>query len=277
MYKLESIFTSQPFLRLSKMKQIVVMFVCLVLMTNCGKQQNTADIKGTSETKSDEKPKNKKMNSIFEIAINQSKERLHQDFLETRGKFVEVLGKEPATLNEGKWQPFFTVVPDLDLGQILIGMTEWQSMEGFGEAAARLMPQQVAKDYFASFNSLAYALLEPIDGEPFDMNQIKETGLVVEFAIRKGKTPDAFGEDRDAFFNSLNNYAGYQFAREFKVYKLSEAGLPTLQENTQAVIIVWERAEKFQAAAEPIFGTKEYQNFAANLEVETYFATSPTK
>ena len=213
---------------------------------------------------------------MFEIAINQSKEGQHQIFLDTREKFVEVLGKEEATLNEGKWKPFFTVAPDINLDNILIGMTHWNSLEGFGEAAARLMPQQVAIDYFSSFNSLAYALLQAVDGKGFDMNSIKKEGIVVEFAIRKGKTPDAFGEKRENFFNSLNNYEGYQFAREFKVYKLSEQGIPGLADHTQAVIIVWESVEKFQAAAAPVFGSKEYQEFAENLKVEAYFATSPT-
>jgi hypothetical protein len=214
---------------------------------------------------------------MFEIAINQSKAGQHQTFLDTREKFVEVLGKEDATLNEGKWQPFFTVAPDLALDNILVGMTHWNSLEGFGEAAARLMPQKVAIDYFSSFNPLAYALLESIDGNDFDMNTIKEEGLVVEFAIRKGKTTNAFGPKRESFFNSLNAYDGYKFAKEFKVYKLSEQGIPNLADNTQAVIIVWENAEKFQAAAQPIFASKEYQEFAENLDVETYFATSPTK
>ena len=72
-------------------------------------------------------------------------------------------------------------------------------------------------------------------------------------------------------------YRSYNFAREFKVYKLNEKSEPILAENTQAVIIVWENVEKFQAAATPIFRTKEYQEFAANLDVETYFATSPVK
>jgi hypothetical protein len=224
-----------------------------------------------------EKSKPKKMKSIYELAINQSKEGKHEEFLNTREAFVEVLEKEKATLNEGKWQPFFTVAPDLNLNNILIGMTHWSSLEGFGEAAGRLMPEPAAKDYFASFNQLAYALLEPVDGKPFDMETIKKEGLVVEFAIRKGKTDDAFGDKRDTFFNSLEEYDGYEFAREFKVHKLSPEGVPTPAENTQAVIIVWENAEKFQAAAQPIFGSEEYQQFAANLDVETYFASSPTQ
>jgi hypothetical protein len=225
--------------------------------------------------KSNNTKQTKSMNSIFEIAINQSKDGQHQVFLDTREKFVTVLGKEDATLNEGKWKPFFTVVPDLNLDNILIGMTHWKSMEGFGEAASRLMPQQVAIDYFSSFNPLAYALLETADGKSFDLNSIKKKGTVVEFAIRKGKTPEAFGAKRDAFFKSLKSYDGFQFAREFKVYKLSDQGIPSLAENTQAVVIVWDDPGKFQAAAQPIFGTKEYLEFAANLDVETYFASSP--
>lgn len=259
------------------MKRIFIVTAALFLMTSCGNSQKETANAMPAQTNNNNENKTSKTTNMYEIAINQAKEGQNQTFIETRAKFVEVLGKEEATLNEGKWKPFFTVVPDLNLDNILIGMTHWNSLEGFGEAAARLMPQQVAIDYFSSFNPLAYALLETVDGESFDFETIKKEGLVVEFAIRKGTTEEAFGEKREVFFNSLNNYDGYKFAREFKVHKLNEQGMPALAENTQAVIIVWENAEKFQAAAKPIFGTKEYQEFAANLEVETYFATSPSK
>ncbi|NQX91317.1 MAG: hypothetical protein HRT74_04135 [Flavobacteriales bacterium] len=53
--------------------------------------------------------------------------------------------------------------------------------------------------------------------------------------------------------------------------------MPSFAENTQAVIIVWENAEQFQAAATPVFGSSEYQDFASNLDVEAYFASFPTK
>lgn len=261
------------------MKQVFMAAAALVLMASCGSSQTeTAEADKPGKGKTSEKElQTQKTGSMYEIAINQAKEGQEQNFLATRAKFVEVLGKEAATLNEGKWKPFFTVVPDLELDNILIGMTHWNSIEGFGESAARLMPQQVAIDYFSSFNPLAYALLETADGEPFDFETIKKEGLVIEFAIRKGKTANAFGEKRETFFNSLADYDGYKFAREFKVHKLNEQGMPTLAENTQAVIIVWENAEKFQAATTPIFGTKVYQEFAENLDVETYFATSPTQ
>ena len=214
---------------------------------------------------------------IYELAINQAKEGQYDRFIETRKKFVDILGKQSETLDEGKWNPFYTVAPDLDLEQILIGMTEWKSMQAFGETAGRLMPQQVTKDYFASFNPLAYALLSPVDGKEFDFASIKKAGNVVEFAIRKGKTDNAFGGKRDAFFKSLESYDGYKFAREFTVYALDESGMPTLQENTQAVIIVWESPEQFQAAAQPIFGSDAYQAFSANLDVQSYFASTPVK
>ncbi|SEJ65586.1 hypothetical protein SAMN05192553_107104 [Cyclobacterium xiamenense] len=215
------------------------------------------------------------MKPVYELAINQSNKGQHQHFLTTREAFVEVLGKENASLNEGKWKPIFAVDPDLNLEAILIGMTHWSSMEGFGEAASRLMPQKVSVDYFSSFTPLAYALLEPVDGQPFDMESIKKAGNVVEFAIRKGKNPEAFGKERDTFFKSLEAYDGYKFAREFKVYKLNEQGMPNLAENTQAVIIVWESGETFQAAAPQIFPSEPYRNFAALLEVEAYFASLP--
>lgn len=217
----------------------------------------------------------KPMKHVYELAINQAKDGQYDEFLQSRARFVEVLGQEESTLNEGKWQPFFTVAPDLNLNTILIGMTHWRSMQDFGEVAGRLMPQAVTQNYFATFNPLAYAMLETVDGKAFDMESIKKAGQVVEFAIRKGKTAEAFGKAREAFFQSLEDYEGYAFAREFYVYQLNEQGMPVKAENTQAVIIVWNDAALFQAAATPIFGSSAYQTFAANLEVECYFATSP--
>lgn len=216
------------------------------------------------------------MSAIFELAINKAKEGQYDRFLETRAKFVEVLGQEDATLNEGKWKPFFTV-GDLQLDDVLVGMTHWNSMQGFGETAGRLMPQAVTQDYFSSFDPLAYVLLETADGGAFDMETIKKNGQVVEFAIRRGKTADAFGPARETFFQSLEKYDGYNFAREFKVYQLDENSMPQFRENTQAVIIVWDNAEDFQAAAQPIFASDEYQNFAKNLEVSAYFASTPVE
>ncbi|MEZ5050554.1 MAG: hypothetical protein R2766_12990 [Saprospiraceae bacterium] len=248
------------------MKQLIIAIACVALITSCG-----------TNKKVNQTLNNKKMTAVYEIAINQAKNGNVQNFLDTRAEFVEVLGKEDNTLNEGKWKPFFTVDQSMKLDEILIGMTHWNSMQGFGETAMKLMPQEVTKNYFASFNPLAYGLLETVDGKPFDMETIKKEGNVIEFAIRKGKTDDAFGAKREAFFKSLENYDGYKFAREFKFYELDEQGMPKLAENTQAVIIVWENSEKFQAAATPIFGTKEYQEFAADLDVKSYFATFATK
>lgn len=89
------------------MKKITLAFICLAFITSCSTNKNV------------NQSNSKKMNSIFEIAINQSKDGQHPTFLETREKFVEVLSKEDATLNEGKWEPFFTVAPNLKLEHIL--------------------------------------------------------------------------------------------------------------------------------------------------------------
>lgn len=48
-------------------------------------------------------------------------------------------------------------------------------------------------------------------------------------------------------------------------------------EGTQAVIIVWKNLEAFQAAANPVFASGAYQNFAKNIEVSAYFASTPVK
>ncbi|NQX91316.1 MAG: hypothetical protein HRT74_04130 [Flavobacteriales bacterium] len=178
----------------------------VVFAASCGTNQSPNSEEGKNSNQNaqtvshketevvDNQSQKKESKYMYELAINQSKEGQHQNFLDTRAKFVEVLGNQEETLNEGKWNPFFTVAPDLNLDNILIGMTHWNSMEGFGQTAARLLPQQEAVDYFASFNPLAYALLETVDGEPFDLESIKKEGNVVEFAVRKGKSNDAFGE-----------------------------------------------------------------------------------
>jgi hypothetical protein len=248
------------------MKQFVIAVTTLALLGSWSTSKNVNQSKDQ-----------KGMKPLYEIAINQAKDGNFKNFLDTRAKFVEVLGKEPAALNEGKWKPFFAVDPRLKLDEILIGMTHWNSMQGFGEAAMKLMPQEVTKNYFASFNPLAYGLLEPVDGKPFDMETIKQEGNVIEFAIRKGKMADAFGAKRETFFKSLENYPGYKFAREFKFYELDAQGMPKLAENTQAVIIVWENSEKFQSAATPIFSSKEYTDFSSIIDVQSYFATFATK
>lgn len=254
--------------------------LCLALaslMLACTpKNQSPSPEPKDNHSNTDKTIDNMEMKAIYELAINKAKDGDYAHFLDTRAKFVEVLGKEEATLNEGKWKPFFTV-GDTKLDDVLVGMTHWNSMQGFGATAVRLMPQQVTQDYFGSFNPLAYVLLETLDGKPFDVESIKKEGQVVEFAIRKGKTEDAFGKARDTFFKSLENYDGYGFAREFKVYQLDENSMPQFQEGTQAVIIVWDSMAAFQAAAQPIFGTKEYADFSANLDVKSYFATNPVK
>ena len=250
--------------KINEMKKVLIAVTGILFLTACAAPKNVESSK-----------KNKNMHSVFEIAINQANDKGWEHFLTTREKFVEVLGQEEATLNEGKWKPIFAVNPDYRLDEILIGMTEWNSFEGVGESAQRLMPQDVTRNYFASFDPLAYAILETKDGKPFDFESIKQEGQVVEFAIRKGKSPDAFGPKRDAFFASLDQHDGFRFAREFKVYELNEQGIPTLAENTQAVIIVWENIEKFQAAAQPVFASQAYADFASLIDVKTYFASIP--
>lgn len=239
-------------------------------MVSCGQSpKNRAinqDLTVTKEEKMEQKT------DVYELAINKAKN--WNTFMETRKKFAEVLGKEEATLNEGKWKPFFTF-GEINLDPVLIGMTHWKSMEGFGEAGMRLMSQEEAVNYFASFDPLVYGVLETVDGMPFDMELIKGEGLVVEFAVRTGKSADAFGEEHGAFFRSLEKYDGFKFSREFRYSEMNEQGMPVMQEKTQAVIIVWENAEKFQAAVPGIMQSPESAAFMPMVEVKAYFASSP--
>lgn len=101
--------------------------------------------------------------------------------------------------------------------------------------------------------------------------------MTVELAVRKATEDGAFGAPRDAFFGTLEAYEGYRFAREFRVYQLDASGVPVLAEDTQAVIIAGDDAATFQAAAQPIFASAEYAAFAGRIDVQGYFATSPTE
>lgn len=217
----------------------------------------------------------KEMSTTFEIAINQAKDGQKDKFWSSRKDFVSLLSKEENALNDGKWAPFFALDPKMDLSSVVVGMTEYPSIQAFGEIASRLVPTKEAAEYFSSFNPLAYGLLETIDGKHFDISTIKEEGLVVEFAVRKVKEADAFGTKRETFFKSLEKYDGFKFSREFKMFKLDEKGMPHFAEGYQVVIIVWEDTTKFQAAAGPVFQSKEYAEFAGAIEVEAYFATNP--
>lgn len=217
------------------------------------------------------------MKPIFEIAINQSKQSKHQTFLETRKNFVKVLQNEKATLNEGKWSPFFTIDPNIDLKSVLAGITKWRSIIEFEQTAERLILQKEAKDYFSSFNPLVYALLEPLDGEEFNLESLKESGNVVEFITSKRKTTEAFGEARELFLKSLKNTDGFKFAKKFKVYKFGGNGKPNFIEDIQSTVVVWESAEKFMAASQTILDSKPYKNYVSLVEVENYFAMHPAK
>jgi hypothetical protein len=247
------------------MRKFLLAFTYLALITSCNTSKNINS------------SKNEKFKFMYELAIYQSKESQYQTFLNTREKFVEVLDKEKVLLNKGEWKPFYTFVPGIELDNVLIGMTQWNSLNEFSETSSRLSSSKEARDYFSSFNSLAFVFLEPLDGKAFDFEALKNEGLALEFVIRRGKTKDAFGEKTEILFNSLDKYDGYKFSREFKVYKMNEQGVPSLVENTQAVIIVWENVEKFQSASQSISVSKEFQEYVANLEVETFFAASPTR
>jgi len=251
---------------------MALLFFGLVIFMSCKQADNSND--NTNHSNNQKEQKMEQKTNVYELAINKAKD--WDAFSDTRAKFVTVLGKEEATLNEGKWKPFFTF-GEMDLQPILIGMTHWSSMEGFGEAGMRLMPQEEARNYFATFDPVVYGVLETVDGEPFNMETIKVEGSVVEFAVRTGKTPDAFGKNHAIFFESLKKYDGFKFHREFKYYEMNEQGMPVAQENTQAVLIVWESPEKFQAAASSIMQSPEAAAFMPLLEVKAYFAASPMK
>lgn len=213
------------------------------------------------------------MNTIFELSISQSKEGQHQAFVDSKQKFYDILAQEKGTQNIGNFQPVFSMMEELDLSRIALSMIEWSSMDAFKETVMRLMP--AVREYASTFDPLNLVLLETTDGQVFDLDSIKKEGLAVEFVIRKGKTADAFGANRDALFEAFKNFDGFLFGREFNMYALNEQGIPTLVDDTQVAIVVWESPKQLQDAGPAIFGLKEFQTFVADIDIQTQFGTTP--
>lgn len=205
--------------------------------------------------------------TILELAINRQKAGMAKEFSATRARFVKVLQEEPTVTGDGKWRSFFTVDEGVNPEDVLVGITEWASMEAFGEAADRLLPLEAAAQYFATFDILAYLQIQPEDGGDFDLRLLSGPDQIVEFAVRaiKPGQGDEFVARRTALFDRLATYDGYRFDREFVVVG---------DETTRAVIIVWESAEAFDKAAETVFALPEYGEFMAINDVQTYQATT---
>ena len=75
----------------------------LAVLVSCN--QNAKHPIETNDSQNIEEQKMDTNKNVYELAINKAKD--WKSFTETREKFVDVLGKEEATLNEGKWKPFF--------------------------------------------------------------------------------------------------------------------------------------------------------------------------
>jgi len=211
--------------------------------------------------------KNKQV--IYELAINKVKEGKSGDFKNARANFLVEMKKEDGCGNDGAWRSFFTTDPEIRAEDVLVGMTKWESIDAFNKAAEHLMPLEVTKNYFGTFDQLAYLQLQTEDGESFDLNKLFKDGQVVEFAVRETKEgkEDVFAEKRKAFFDKLATYDGYIFDREFVAVNGTVHG----------VIIAWESPEVFQKAAETVFGLPEYGDFMSITDMKAYQATQVEK
>jgi len=210
-----------------------------------------------------------KIATIYELAINKVKKGRSDDFKNAREKFITEMKKEEGVGVDGAWQSFFTTAPDIDAKDVLVGMTKWDSMGAFGKAAEHLMPMQVTKNYFDTFDSLVYLQLQPENGKSFDLNSLLKDGQVVEFAVRitKEAKKDVFAEKRKTFFDILAGYKGFVFDREFVA----------VDGSVRAVIIVWESLEDFKTAGKTIFQLPEYKDFVSIVDVKAYQAAQVVK
>ena len=207
--------------------------------------------------------------TIYELAMNKVKEGKSADFQAARADFIVEMKKEAGCGIDGAWRSFFTTAKDINPEDVTVGMTKWESMGAFGKAGEHLMPLDVTKNYFETFDLLVYLQLQPEDGKDFDVNSLLKDGQVVEFAVRKTKDDkkDVFAEKRKAFFDKLAENTGYVFDREFVA----------VDGSVRTVIIVWESMEDFQNAAGKIFQLPEYEDFVSIVDVQAYQATQFVK
>lgn len=149
--------------------------------------------------------------------------------------------------------------------EVYVGITEWRSMGAFGKAGATLVPTSAFKNYFQTFDQLAYVQLRPEDGVVLDMASLMKPGQAIEFAVRKPKAGQegVFAERRKAFFDKVAVQKGYVFDKE----------LVAIDGSTQAVIIVWESMADFQNALGALSKMPEMGGFLSILDVQAYQAT----
>lgn len=203
------------------------------------------------------------MEAIYELAINQVKAGRLTDFYTARQIFITQMKKAEGVGQDGFFESFFTM-PGENETEVFVGVTEWGSSEMFANAARQLMPTDAFKDYFQTFDQLAYLQVQPEDGYPFNLQDIMEDGLVVEFAVRKTKAgrEAVFPEKRKGFFDLVAAQNGYLFDREFV----------TVDGTTRAVIIAWESMADFQAALVVLSQKAEMADFMSIVEVQAYQA-----
>lgn len=200
---------------------------------------------------------------IYELAIQEVKPDMLDQWAERRAAFLELLGEREG--NEADWtfRSFFTF-PEPGPNPVYVGITRWSRMADFGAAAEALMPTSQAQEFFATVNMQAFVQMSPADGEPFVLeDHINTAGQVIEAAVRRspeGREAE-YAAARDAFFSRVAEQPGYLFHREF----ITEDGW-------QAVLIGWQDQDSFQAALGNLSQMPEMGAFFGVAEVKAYQA-----
>ena len=204
------------------------------------------------------------INTIYELAINKVKPGRLADFKAARAAFITEMKKAEGVGPDAAYQSFFTM-PGENETEVFVGVTEWSSAEDFAAAAAQLMPTEAFRNYFQTFEQLAYLQLCPEDGKPFNLQKIAGDDFVIEFAARTVKPGQEhlFAEKRRAFFDAVGAQPGYLFDREFVA----------IDSDVKAVIIAWASQADFQNALGALSQMPEMGDFFSILNVQAYQAT----
>ena len=200
---------------------------------------------------------------VYEIAIQEVKPGHEADWSKIRHGLVGYL--QTLDTVEADWtvRSQFSL-PTPPENQVYIGLTRWSSLDAFQAVAEPFSQTEDWAAFTANVNFLGYVQAQPIDGEPFVLEDyLTEGDEFVEVAIRSPKEgmEEEFEATREAFFAKVAEQKGYLFHEEMEN-----------ADGTRSVIIGWDSKDDFEQALGALSQMAEMGAFFGTVDVVAYQA-----
>jgi len=201
----------------------------------------------------DSKTKQTKQENVLELAMNQVKTNGSVEFEAKRTAFLDLLKKQNGVVKDKRFDMFFNYATGAAVTKeapIVIGMTQYKSLETFNKIAGKLLPSTEAAQYFKTFDQIVFTVLKPSKScEEVNLaSMCSKDGQILEIAVRDVsgyKDMADYETKRDAFLKLLSKQAG--FVKEYQW--VSADG-----KNYAVGMTVYENQQSFFAIA----GNKEF-------------------